>query len=864
MPTVQKTATGKAYYVLNTSVFQNPEFKKGAEFVFHTSAGEAKDLIIYKKKEYVPGYISIVAAEKGHTDKVFTATYAAGRLNGQLYTQSGPTLFLHYDAVKNQNFISSEMEEESRPLSCGLEEEREALIAPGITLHNNPSSGKYKTKATQQRAATASMPYAALDDSVTIDVMLVYTNAAEAWATTTGYGDISGVMAQAMNLSQTALDNSNLNIELRLVHTYKTSYDETTDNVDSDVRLRRITQNTNDPVFDDASYNGYMDDVHTLRDQYGADIVSLLVKIDDTGGLGWRLNSTGGSPAFGFNLDRVQQITNGYTLIHEIGHNMGNAHSRTQKSNAADDGGGLFHYSVGYQNKPQEFHTVMAYGQTADGTYLSEIPMFSSPDLSWQGTPVGTNNITTPENNALSMRQIKRTVSGYRSTIQDAPIASLSSTNIEVEMNREDTQSISVDISNTGASSLVWGVDFDFVSGSVQNKITPKENRTKIEPAKLEQPSTSPANYSGTHLPFRQKAAEVSLYETSFENADGFWGGTYLGRAEWRSLNETEFEISTDHPSDGSQHLRLIYDGGDTKFIASPFFGYHLFGSYEVSIDFSISDVNETYDFYINDGITGNNSSGVIISGGNIYAEDKDETGDTGYYSTGGTVTENAYNTLKIVYNTENESIDYYLNGTLLTQNSYLDGFTPGLIEVLHRNKVLGAYMDVDNITVTQGDSPYAWLSVPDKSGVTFENETGAIGLNFDTEGMVAGTYQTVMKVGTNDPNKPVFEVPITLTVKDAVSNETEERPNQIALQQNYPNPFNPSTTISYTLQKAQQVQLEVFNIQGRKVATLQHGKMSAGSHHLRFDASKLASGIYIYRLKTAEQSLTRQMVLIK
>lgn len=120
------------------------------------------------------------------------------------------------------------------------------------------------------------------------------------------------------------------------------------------------------------------------------------------------------------------------------------------------------------------------------------------------------------------------------------------------------------------------------------------------------------------------------------------------------------------------------------------------------------------------------------------------------------------------------------------------------------------------------------------------------------------------MKVRTNDPQNPSLEVPITLTVANMVSNEFDDAPVKIALDQNYPNPFNPATTISYTLREAENIRLEVFNIQGQKIATLFEGRQQAGEHDVPFDASNLSSGVYMYRLQTASQILTRQMVLIK
>lgn len=99
------------------------------------------------------------------------------------------------------------------------------------------------------------------------------------------------------------------------------------------------------------------------------------------------------------------------------------------------------------------------------------------------------------------------------------------------------------------------------------------------------------------------------------------------------------------------------------------------------------------------------------------------------------------------------------------------------------------------------------------------------------------------------------------------VSNERNqaEIPNQIKLHQNYPNPFNPSTTISFQLPANSRVNLEVFDIAGRKIAALVDGEMkTAGTHQVTFDASGLASGMYFYRLQTAGQSLTQKMMLVK
>ena len=88
--------------------------------------------------------------------------------------------------------------------------------------------------------------------------------------------------------------------------------------------------------------------------------------------------------------------------------------------------------------------------------------------------------------------------------------------------------------------------------------------------------------------------------------------------------------------------------------------------------------------------------------------------------------------------------------------------------------------------------------------------------------------------------------------------------PKDFSLYQNYPNPFNPSATIEFDLPKMSNVTLKVFDILGEEVATLVSERLSAGSYAYEWDASKYASGVYLYRLQTDDYVETRKMVLLR
>ena len=90
--------------------------------------------------------------------------------------------------------------------------------------------------------------------------------------------------------------------------------------------------------------------------------------------------------------------------------------------------------------------------------------------------------------------------------------------------------------------------------------------------------------------------------------------------------------------------------------------------------------------------------------------------------------------------------------------------------------------------------------------------------------------------------------------------------PSSFHLYQNYPNPFNPATNIKFEVPQTEFISLKVYDLLGNETANLVNDVKAAGVYTVKFDASKLSSGIYLYRLQTGESniSLTKKLILIK
>ena len=263
-------------------------------------------------------------------------------------------------------------------------------------------------------------PEVGADAGDEIDVLVAYTPAARRAA-----GNIDTFIQFAINNTHRAYGNSSIGLRLRLVHKHQVSYAQ---HSDMEVDLDRLTFNSTFSFSDGTRPDpeGYMDEVHGLRDRHGADLVVLIVaaQADRTCGIAWvppfddsRFNTV--LPALGFSVVAHNcEAVDHFTFAHELGHNQGASHD---PHNAEDDNGNdtaRFPYAHGFCNTARNQNTVMAYQSNRFGSCRNEIPYFSSPIISYQGTPTGDAAV---RDNRRVLRETAQRVANFRQARPQQP-----------------------------------------------------------------------------------------------------------------------------------------------------------------------------------------------------------------------------------------------------------------------------------------------------------------------------------------------------------------------------------------------------------------------------------------------------------
>ncbi len=169
-----------------------------------------------------------------------------------------------------------------------------------------------------------------------------------------------------------------------------------------------------------------------------------------------------------------------------------------------------------------------------------------------------------------------------------------------------------------------------------------------------------------------------------------------------------------------------------------------------------------------------------------------------------------------------------------------------------------------DRVSVYDLGPSTNWVSYSPRAATVETSEDIEIGMSFNAHGLEEDEYGLVIRFEHNAAGLET-NFPVRLKVdENAGIDQVEDMPLEFGLQQNYPNPFNALTSISFTLPEDSQVELYLFDISGRQVATVVDKRMKAGAHQAVFEAGELPSGIYLVRLEANARTAFIKMALIK
>ncbi len=391
-----------------------------------TPSGEALDVQYDRSVEHPSGDWTWIGHIPGQEGIQTILTFGAHAAYGSIGQPDKPPLRLTV-----RNGASWLVETDPRGIAA-LDNAATRPKRPDYRIPPKPDSASTPTAgATMAQASAPAMASATASSTTTVDLVLGYTP-----AFANDHGGTSGAITRLnylVDVTNAAYTNSQVAARVRLVDTVLVNYPDNTANDSTLDQLTGYDSSNNTQVQPNAAF----DALRSAREQYGADLVSLVRSFRDPEnagcGVGWLIGGgqTGISTSdsyYGYSVvsDGTDTDTSGKsyfcldeTLAHELGHNMGANHDvDTAKGtdgtlNASDYG--AYSYSFGYKNNTYGFYTVMAYGDSGQHIYR----IFSDPRSTFcGGQPCGTSQA----DNARTLAQSIPIVAGFRATVvADAP-----------------------------------------------------------------------------------------------------------------------------------------------------------------------------------------------------------------------------------------------------------------------------------------------------------------------------------------------------------------------------------------------------------------------------------------------------------
>ncbi|MGD8778192.1 MAG: M12 family metallo-peptidase, partial [Ignavibacteria bacterium] len=291
--------------------------------------------------------------------------------------------------------------------------------------------------------------------SAVIDVLVAYTTAAK-----NASGNISSLIQLAVAEANQSYENGDVSVRINLVYSYEVSYTESGVMATDLINFRGTS-------------DGEMDEVHTYRNQYGADVCVLIVSSGNSCGRSYQTPTS----SYAFAVVKYSCATGNYTFAHEIGHIQNCRHD------ICNDPAGS--YNHGYEYCSGNWRTIMAYDTSCCTNHTTRLQYWSNPDITYNGVAMGT---VQDEDNARMLDYYSPTVEAFKSTFASGELAANQtwyykelSGNVTVPLGKTLTIPSSSTINLNGYSITTDGGTIDVSSGATLNGLKAKVYSSELK-----------------------------------------------------------------------------------------------------------------------------------------------------------------------------------------------------------------------------------------------------------------------------------------------------------------------------------------------------------------------------------------------